>query len=112
MWRAFGREGIAARIREHLRLAQLFAGWVKQDPRFELSAPVVMGVVCFRLKNADDKAADQKNSATVAIINASGKAYLTQTKLRGRIAMRLGLGNILTTEEHVRRVWEIIAQAG
>jgi aromatic-L-amino-acid/L-tryptophan decarboxylase len=111
VWRAFGREGIAARIREHLRLAQLFAGWVKDDARFELSAPVMMGVVCFRLKNADDKAADKKNSETVASINASGKAYLTQTKLRGRIVMRLGLGNILTTEEHVRRVWEIIRAA-
>src|SRR5438477_1506887 len=111
VWRAFGREGMAARIREHLRLAQLFAGWVKDDPRFEISAPVMMGVVCFRLKNADDKAADKKNSETVASINASGKAYLTQTKLRGRIVMRLGLGNILTTEEHVRRVWEIIREA-
>jgi len=111
VWRAFGREGIAARIREHLRLAQLFAGWVKDDPRFELSAPVMMGVVCFRLKNADDKAGDRKNSETVAGVNASGKAYLTQTKLRGRIIMRLGLGNILTTEDHVRRVWEIIRAA-
>jgi aromatic-L-amino-acid/L-tryptophan decarboxylase len=111
VWRAFGREGIAARIREHLRLAQLFAGWTKDDPRFELSAPVMMGVVCFRLKDADDKAADKKNSETVASINASGKAYLTQTKLRGRIVMRLGLGNILTTEEHVRRVWDIIRAA-
>jgi aromatic-L-amino-acid decarboxylase len=111
VWRAFGREGIAARIREHLRLAQLFAGWVKEDPRFELSAPVMMGVVCFRLKDAEDKAADKKNSEAVASINASGKAYLTQTKLRGRIVMRLGLGNILTTEEHVRRVWDIIRAA-
>ena len=111
VWRAFGREGMAARIREHLRLAQLFAGWVKDDSRFEISAPVMMGVVCFRLKDADDKAADKRNSQTVASINASGKAYLTQTKLRGRIVMRLGLGNILTTEEHVRRVWEIIQAA-
>jgi aromatic-L-amino-acid decarboxylase len=111
VWRAFGREGIAARIREHLRLAQLFAGLVKEDPRFEISAPVMMGVVCFRFKNADDKTADQKNSETVAKINASGNAYLTQTKLRGRIVMRLGLGNLLTMEEHVRRVWEIIRDA-
>src|SRR6266513_4332794 len=111
VWRAFGREGIAARIREHLRLAQLFASWVKEDPRFEISAPVMMGVVCFRLKNADDKAADRKNRDAVAKINASGQAYLTQTKLRGRVVMRLGLGNILTTEEHLRRVWEIICEA-
>ena len=54
---------------------------------------------------------DRKNSEAVASINASGNAYLTQTKLRGRIVMRLGLGNILTAEEHVRRVWEMIRAA-
>src|SRR5947207_10061071 len=108
VWRAFGREGMAARIREHLRLAQLFAGWVEQDARFEISAPVMMGVVCFRLKNSDDEAADRQNSEAVARINSSGDAYLTQTKLRGRVVMRLGLGNILTTEAHVARVWEMI----
>src|SRR5205814_2290972 len=74
VWRAFGREGIAARIREHLRLAQLFAGWVEQDARFEISAPVMMGVVCFRLKNSDDEAADRQNSEAVARINSSGDA--------------------------------------
>jgi len=111
VWRAFGREGMAARIREHLRLAQLFARWIEDDPRFEISAPVMMGVVCFRFKNPDDKAADKKNSETVAKINASGSAYLTQTKLRGRTVMRLGFGNLLTTEAHVRRVWEIIREA-
>jgi len=108
VWRAFGREGMATRIREHLRLAQLFAGWVEQDARFEISAPVMMGVVCFRLKNSDDEAADRQNSEAVARINSSGDAYLTQTKLRGRVVMRLGLGNILTTEAHVARVWEMI----
>src|ERR1044071_69069 len=110
VWRSFGREGMVARIREHLRLAQLFASWVSADPRFEISAPVMMGVVCFRVKGDDDKAADQKNSATVAKINASGQAYLTQTKLRGRTVMRLGLGNLLTTEEHLRKAWEMIQE--
>jgi aromatic-L-amino-acid/L-tryptophan decarboxylase len=104
VWRTFGRAGMAARIREHLRLARLFADWVKEDARFELSAPVVMGVVCFRLRDSDDKA----NSAVVEKINASGKAYLTQTKLHGRSVMRLGLGNILTTERHLRNVWELV----
>jgi aromatic-L-amino-acid decarboxylase len=111
VWRAFGREGMAARIREHLRLAQLFARWIEQDPRFEISAPVMMGVVCFRLKNSDDQVADRQNSEAVAKINASGDAYLTQTKLRGRVVMRLGLGNVLTTEEHVASVWEMIRAA-
>src|SRR5437588_1799411 len=74
VWRAFGRVGLAARVREHLRLAQLFARWVEQDARFEISAPVMMGVVCFRLKNSTDEAADRQNSEAVAKINASGDA--------------------------------------
>jgi aromatic-L-amino-acid decarboxylase len=109
VWRTFGREGLAARIRDHLRLAQLFATWIKEDSRFELSAPVVMGVVCFRLKTSSDPAAsDRQNAQLVELINAGGETYLMQTKLRGRTVMRLGLGNVLTTEDHVRRVWEII----
>src|SRR6476469_3116045 len=111
VWRNFGREGLAAFIREHLRLAQLFASWVKADPRFELSAPPMMGVVCFRLKAGSDAESDRKNAQMVESINAGGQTYLMQTKLRGRTVMRLGLGNLLTTEAHVRRAWEIIQAA-
>jgi len=131
VWRAFGREGLAARIREHLRLAKLFADWIREDKRFELSAPVVMGVVCFRFTGAgkiDTLAGvvdsrprsataattdniDMLNSKIVEHINASGRAYLTQTKLRGRTVMRIGLGNILTTERHLRNVWKMIHEA-
>ncbi len=108
VWRAFGRAGIAARIREHLRLAKLFAEWLRSDERFELSAPVTMGIVCFRLRGADDTAGDRINSRTVEKLNAAGETYLMQTKLHGRVVMRLGLGNILTTEEHLRHVWQLI----
>jgi aromatic-L-amino-acid decarboxylase len=108
VWRTFGREGLATRIREHLRLAQLFTTWLKEDVRFELSAPTVMGVVCFRFKAANDAESDRRNSYLVETINAGGEAYLMQTRLRGRTVMRLGLGNILTTQEHLARVWQII----
>lgn len=111
VWRSFGRAGIAARIREHLRLAKLFAEWLRSDERFELSAPVIMGVVCSRLRGADAAAADRSNSRTVEKLNASGETYLMQTKLRGRVVMRLGLGNILTTEEHLSHVWRLIREA-
>src|SRR5256714_6977527 len=96
VWRTFGRQGLAARIRDHLRLAQLFTKWVKEDARFELSAPTVMPVVCFRIKAADDATADKLNSKIVETINARGETYLMQTKLKGRSVVRLGLGNILT----------------
>lgn len=106
VWRAFGREGLQARVREHCRLARLFASWVSADSRFELLAPVPMGVVCFRfLANGD---ANRMNREIVEAINASGRAYLTHTTLRGVVAIRLGLGNVLTTEEHLRAAWELI----
>jgi aromatic-L-amino-acid/L-tryptophan decarboxylase len=111
VWRAFGREGLAARIRDHLRLAKLLADWIRNDKRFELSAPIVMGVVCFRFKDGgDDQKTDGINSEIVERINASGRAYLTQTKLHGRTVMRIGLGNVLTTEQHLRNAWEMIQE--
>ncbi|HEY7001340.1 MAG TPA: pyridoxal-dependent decarboxylase, partial [Candidatus Udaeobacter sp.] len=126
IFRSFGREGMAARLREHIRLANLFADWIRSDERFELAAPVNMGVVCFRFVGdaapspRGDGAArgragsieelDQLNSDIVEKINASGRAYLTQTKLRGRKVMRIGLGNVLTTENHLRNVWEMIRE--
>ena len=51
---------------------------------------------------------DNANSQIIERINASGRAYLTQTKLRGRTVMRIGFGNVLTTEDHVRTAWELI----
>ncbi|MGE5209117.1 MAG: pyridoxal-dependent decarboxylase, partial [Alphaproteobacteria bacterium] len=123
IWRSLGRAGVVARLREQIRLVNLLAEWIKQDDRFELSARVSMGVVCFRFVGAaapsprQDSAArgragsidciDKLNSNIVERINASGRAYLTQTKLRGRTVMRIGLGNVLTTEEHLRKAWEL-----
>src|SRR6266536_540651 len=116
VWRAFGREGMAARLRESVRLAKLLADWIRIDKRFDLAAPVSMGVVCFRFiagnehnsESVRESKIDELNREIVERINASGRAYLTQTKLRGRTVMRIGLGNVLTTEQHLRNVWEMI----
>jgi aromatic-L-amino-acid decarboxylase len=124
IWRSLGRTGVVASLREQIRLANLLANWIKKDDRFELSAQPSMGVVCFRFIGRDGPSAvapyhgerpnevevDQWNSDIVERINASGRAYLTQTKLRGRTVMRIGLGNVLTTEEHLRKGWEIIQE--
>jgi aromatic-L-amino-acid decarboxylase len=132
IWRSLGRTRVVARLREQIRLANLLAEWIKKDDRFELSAQPSMGVVCFRFTGRDgppgrpfsarpavapyhgeqpnEVEVDQFNSDIVERINASGHAYLTQTKLRGRTVMRIGLGNVLTTEQHLRKGWEIIQE--
>jgi aromatic-L-amino-acid/L-tryptophan decarboxylase len=88
-----------------MRLTNLLVDWIKADKRFELAAPIVMPVVCFRFVRNDEA-----NSEIVERINASGRAYLTQTKLRGRTVIRIGFGNVLTTEEHLGDAWELIRQ--
>ena len=135
IWRSLGRAGVVARLREQIRLANLLADWIKKDDRFELSAQPSMGVICLRFVGRDPAPAggrpsfsarpavapyqtdrsnesklDQLNSDIVERINASGRAYLTQTKLCGRTVMRIGLGNVLTTEEHLRKGWDLIRE--
>ncbi|MEO5815674.1 MAG: pyridoxal-dependent decarboxylase [Gemmatimonadaceae bacterium] len=110
VFRAFGSEGIIARIREHRRLAESFAERVRLASGFELTAPVTMAVVCFRhsLPGMSEAAADEHNERIVEAVNAAGQAYLTHTRLRGRTSMRVGIGNIETTEAHVAQVWAAI----
>lgn len=111
--RAFGGDGLAARVREHVRLAQLFRGWVAADPGFEVSAPTPLSVVCFRARfpgaPADEE--DRRNHAVLNAVNASGEAFLSHTVLRGRTVLRLAVGNIRTEERHVARAWELLRDA-
>jgi aromatic-L-amino-acid decarboxylase len=111
--RAFGADGIADRIREHVRLAHLFRSWVEADARFELSAPAPFSVVCFRARyeGAAPEEVDRRNEALLDAVNASGEAYLSSTRLLGRTVLRLAVGNIRTEERHVRRAWELLQQA-
>ncbi len=114
--RAFGREGLAARIREACRLARLVAEWVNADERFELLAPVLMGVVCFRAcalggeveEDITDAMLDELNEQLLANINDTGAVYLTHTRLHGRLALRIAVGNVLTTERHLAQAWEVV----
>jgi aromatic-L-amino-acid decarboxylase len=126
IWRSLGRAGVVVRLREQIRLVSLLVTWIKRNHRFELSADPSMGVVCFRFtgdaaplpgaaaagreRAGSVERIDQLNSEIVERINASGRVYLTQTKLRGRTVMRIGLGNVVTTEEHLRAAWKIIEE--
>jgi aromatic-L-amino-acid decarboxylase len=116
--RYFGRDGLAARIREHCRLARLFASFVEESPDWELLAPAPLSVVCFRAAPTRDGESKQEcetrldalNERIINSVNASGAAFLTHTKLDGRFTIRLAVGNIRTTEAHVSKVWELLQE--
>ena len=101
--RCFGAEGLRAIHREHIRLAQLFAGWVEDDPDWELAAPQRFSLVVFRRNGSDEE-----NEAILERANASGDIFLSHTKLNGRYVLRLAIGNARTTEDDVRRAWEVL----
>jgi aromatic-L-amino-acid decarboxylase len=114
--RYFGHEGLSARIREHCRLAQLFAAWVVESPDWELLAPVPFGLVCFRAcpnmtgETEEERAArlDALNERLMNNLNAAGEIFFSHTRLRDAFTLRLAIGNIRTTEAHVRRAWELL----
>jgi aromatic-L-amino-acid/L-tryptophan decarboxylase len=120
--RYFGQEGLAARIREHCRLARLFASWVEAAPGWELLAPVPFSTVCFRAcppggavegeTEVESRAVrlDALNEAIMQNFNATGEAFISHTKLHDRLSLRLAIGNIRTTEAHVRRAWELLQE--
>ncbi|MGQ0813793.1 MAG: pyridoxal phosphate-dependent decarboxylase family protein [Gemmatimonadota bacterium] len=112
--RYFGATGIAARIREHIRLAQNLARWVAAHPEFELLAPQRFSVVVFRHKPPGmraETALETHNARIVDRVNASGEAFISHTKAKGRYALRVAIGNLRTTETQVGRVWELIQNA-
>lgn len=111
--RYFGRVGLADRIGEHLRLARELARWIDDEPGWERLAPVPFSTVCFRHDPGAMAEAelDLLNERILAEVNATGEAFLSHTRLRGRFALRLAIGNIRTAESHVRRAWELLREA-
>jgi aromatic-L-amino-acid decarboxylase len=103
--RHYGVEGLQHHVREHVRLAQQFAGWVRNDVRFELAAPAPLNLVCFRHKGGDDA-----NQTLMDRLNRSGDLYLTHTRLNDRLTLRLCVGQTNTQARHVERAWTRIRE--
>ena len=103
--RHYGVEGLQQNVREHVRLAQEFAEWVRKDDRFELAAPVPLNLVCFRHKTGD-----AANQVIMDRLNRSGDLFLTHTKLGGKLTLRLSLGQMHTKARHVEKAWERIKE--
>jgi aromatic-L-amino-acid decarboxylase len=101
--RCFGREGLQAAVREHLRLAELFESWVRDEPGWQVVAPRHFSLVCFRREGTD-----AENEALLQRVNASGEIFLSHTKLAGRYVLRLAIGNGRTTEADVSRAWAVL----
>jgi aromatic-L-amino-acid decarboxylase len=104
--RHYGVEGLQFHIRQHIAWAHEFAGWVKADARFEILAPHPLNLVCFRLKSGDDA-----SERLLKQLNASGKLFLSHTKLAGKYTLRFCVGQTHTERRHVEAAWKEISSA-
>jgi len=120
--RYFGVEGIAARLREHCRLARELASRIEADDDWELLAPVPFSTLCFRYRprravaaGADEAELERRldglNEAILSRVNRTGRVFLSHTRLGGRFTLRVSLGNPRQTERHVDECWRLLRDA-
>jgi aromatic-L-amino-acid/L-tryptophan decarboxylase len=103
--RHYGVEGLRHHIRQHIALAQEFARWVETSERFTLFVPAPLNLVCFR-----HKAGNEFNQRLLERLNASGRLYLTHTKLNDQYVLRLCVGQTHTERRHVEHAWQQIQE--
>jgi aromatic-L-amino-acid decarboxylase len=108
--RYFGRAGLIANIREHLRLAREFAKRLAEHSDFELMAPVLFSTVCFRFRpgGIGEGPLERLNRSLLDRINRSGKFFLSHTRVREKFTLRLAVGNIRTTQAHLDQAWDLL----
>jgi len=102
--RWYGAEGLRALIRDHVRLAELFAALVEAEPGWEVVAPHPFSTVCFRHLERD-------NDEIAKAASATGEIFVATTKLRGDTIIRLAIGNERTTEADIMRAWEVLRRS-
>ena len=106
--RYYGHEGLAQIIRDHVSMTGELLKRIAADPRFEICAPPVLSVICFRLKASDLKASDDANHLLLDGINGSGRFYISGTVLNGRYILRVAVGNMLTTQAILDEFWILL----
>jgi aromatic-L-amino-acid/L-tryptophan decarboxylase len=113
--RRYGAREIRDHIARHIALAQQFAAWVDVHQDFERLAPVPFSVVCFRWNPAGnswtESELDSKNEELVERVNKRGTVFLSHTRLRGKLALRVAIGHIRTQPEHIRDAWNAVLEA-
>ena len=116
--RYFGLEGLRRRVAHHLEMARRLASWVESDPVFELMAPVPYSTVCLRYRPAElagresepavAERIDDLNVRLMDAVNRTGRAFLSHTRLRGRVVIRVAISNLRTVDSDVDLVWELL----
>lgn len=111
--RSYGVANLQSHIRSDVRMAKMFEGLVKSDPRFEIVVPRWFALVCFRLNPfswASPGYTELLNRKLLEWVNSTGRVYMTHTIVGGIYVLRFAVGTTLTTEHHVAAAWKLIKE--
>lgn len=109
--RSYGIEGIQSKIRNHIKLAADLEQKISLHPNFELLAPRSLNLLCFRYNPNSDLDIEELNKLNQNILeslNATGKMFITHTKLHGKYVLRILIGQTEVNKSHVDAAWELI----
>jgi len=109
--REYGASGIRIKIKEHISLAAWLEQQVIHHPDFEMVVDRVLSLVVFRcVKYADLEKNNALNAHILTAVNASGKAYITHTKVNHQYVLRVVTGQTHIQRHHVEKLWKLIQQ--
>lgn len=102
--RLYGVENLQKFIRKHIALAHHFEAKVRTDSRFEVTAEVLMGLVCFRLKGSNEL-----NEGFLKRLNGRGVIHLVPSKIKDEYFLRLAICSRYTEQEDLDLSWKEVS---
>ncbi len=111
--RSFGVAGLQEKIRKQIELARGLAEEIRSSDDFEMLAPLPLNLICFRYhpSGVDDLAQlNALNEQFLEKLNATGKIYITHTKLNGVYTLRMVIAQTQVNAEDVMAAWGLIKE--
>jgi aromatic-L-amino-acid/L-tryptophan decarboxylase len=100
--RAYGLDGLRARIRNHVAWSRELADEIAAIPGLAIVTPPMLSLFTFAAGT------DVATRDLLARINDDGRVYLTQTTHRGRFVIRVQVGQFDTTRDDVMTVARVL----
>lgn len=104
--RLVAAEGLRAHVRRHVALAADLAERVRAHPALELATHPSLALVCVAHRDGEEA-----TQALLDAVNAAEDLFVTHTRMAGRLVVRVAVGGVGTSGEHIDRLWEVLDEA-
>ena len=101
-------------VQQNIDQTDYLAELIREDPRMEITAPVVSNIVCFRYrpKGHDELELERLNKAICDELNRRSFCMISDTTIKGRYMLRACSVNHRTRNEDLRYLVNEIRRIG